>query len=579
MQKKIIDVLGKKTKKYYYINCILSIMSGISAPFSIVATSYFVDSINQSTNLIIPGIILIISYVLPIVNIFIHYNNKIINNMIDIKWNSFVSTLISEIPYYEYENQEIFNKIKQISDNNLYQKKISFSLFMINTIVNILLFTCIFIQVSFILLISVVIVLPLVNFLVSKITKRRYNATYDTNLDRRKTLYKSSLLRDYAFAKELRINNSASYMLNDWQNNQKNLDKKELNIKMKYGLFGKVISNVEYLIILLNLIILLLLFLNKHITLGVFIGLSINVFNMRFLSKYSQIIQSKKNISLLTETCDSLNSIIKKNSQEKTCITTDIHIEKIEFKNVYFKYPKTTNFILNNVSFICYKGESIAIVGENGAGKTTLIKLLLGLYEPSSGQILLNDIDISNYSKEERAVIFGVTFQDYSKYSMTIRENIMMSDEAFDEYDFEILKCFEIDKIALKYNTGVETILGKDFGDSKEISGGEWQRIAISRAMVKKKSIYIFDEPTAALDPLMEIEVFNKIINQTNDKITFFITHRLGFTNKVAKILMIKNNCLCEMGTFEELVGMKGEFYGLYESQKKLYIRSNNDDK
>ena len=317
---------------------------------------------------------------------------------------------------------------------------------------------------------------------------------------------------------------------------------------------------------------------NNYITLGVFTGLSINIFNLKFLSKYSQIIQSKKSISLLTETCDSLENIIEKNKQDTTCINTDFNIEKIEFKNVYFRYPKTTNFILNNVSFICHKGESIAVVGENGAGKTTLIKLLLGLYEPSSGQILLNGIDISNYSKEARAVIFGVTFQDYSKYSMSIRENIMMSDEALDENDSELLKYFKIDDIASKYNTGFETILGKDFGNSNEISGGEWQRIAISRAMVKKKSIYIFDEPTAALDPLMEIEVFNKIINKINDKISFFITHRLGFTDKVDKILMIKNNCLCEIGTFAELVNMKGEFYRLYESQKKLYLRSSNDD-
>lgn len=577
MKKKHINILGK-IKKIYYINCILSIMSGISTPVSIVATAYFFDSINQSTNLIVASIILIMSYVIPIVNIFINYNNKIIYNMADIKWNSYVSTLISKIPYYEYENQEIFNKIRQINDNNLYQKKLSFTLFMIATIVNILLLTCIFIRVSFILLICEAIVLPLVNYVVSKITKKRYSAMYDTNLDRRKILYKSSLLRDYEFAKELRINDSSLYMLNDWQNEQKNLDKKELNIKFKYGLFSKIFSNIEYIIILFNLIILLFLFLNNYITLGVFTGLSINIFNLKFLSKYSQIIQSKKSISLLTETCDSLENIIEKNKQDTTCINTDFNIEKIEFKNVYFRYPKTTNFILNNVSFICHKGESIAVVGENGAGKTTLIKLLLGLYEPSSGQILLNGIDISNYSKEARAVIFGVTFQDYSKYSMSIRENIMMSDEALDENDSELLKYFKIDDIASKYNTGFETILGKDFGNSNEISGGEWQRIAISRAMVKKKSIYIFDEPTAALDPLMEIEVFNKIINKINDKISFFITHRLGFTDKVDKILMIKNNCLCEIGTFAELVNMKGEFYRLYESQKKLYLRSSNDD-
>ncbi|MFA6661405.1 MAG: ABC transporter ATP-binding protein [Bacilli bacterium] len=574
----IIKLLEKKTRNIFYINCVLSIISGISVPFSIVAISYFTDSINQANNMIIASIILVISYILPIVNLFINYNNKIINQKLDVEWNSFFSSLISKISYYEYENQDIFNKIKQIRDNNLYQKKISYVLYMNSTVVNILFFILILTRVSFILLISILIFLPLVGFLISKTTRKRYNAVYDTNSPRRKTLYKSLILRDYTFAKEVRINNSASYMLCDWESNQKNLDKKELKIKMKYGLFEKVVSNIEYLIIFLNLIILLLVFLNEHISLGVFIGLSINTFNMKFLSKYSQIINNKKSISLLTETCDSMNCIIEKECQEKDATITNINIEKIEFKNVYFKYPKTTNFILNDFSFSCHKHETIAIVGENGAGKTTLVKLLLGLYKPTSGQILLNDIDISNYSKKEIANIFGVAFQDYSKYSITIKENIMMSDKQFDNYNTEILKYLGIDEIASKYNTGFETILGKSFGYSKEISGGEWQKISISRAMVREKNIYIFDEPTAALDPLQEIEMFTKIKNKTNDKMTFFITHRLGFTNKVDKILVIKNNFLCEMGKFEELVNIKGEFYRLYESQKNLYTRSNDND-
>ncbi len=576
----VIKILGKK-KKFYYINCILSIVYGSCAPFSILATSYFVNSLSQINdnelfNMIVPAIILIVSYLLPIVDIFIDYNNNIINNQLDIEWNTYVSEMISKIPYSEYENQETYDKIKQISENNLYIKKITFAQLIISSVTNILLFAYILVKASIILLISLMIVTPFVGFFISKLAKNRYKANYEINLNRRKTYYKSSLLRDYTFAKEVRINNSASYMVKDWENNQKVLDKKNLNIKMKYGLLSKFISNFEYFIVLANLIIILVLFLNEYISIGLFIGLSTNIFSIKFLTKFSRIVDLNKNIKLLNSTCCSMKDIIKNDNQNPVSISKSI--KKIEFKNVYFKYPKSTEYVLNDVSFSCSLHEKIAIVGENGAGKTTLIKLLLGLYEPTSGHILLDDIDISQYSNEDKAAIFGVSFQDYGKFSMSIRENIMMNDKMFNENDFEILKYLGIDIIAQNFEKGTETILGKNFGESVELSGGQWQNIAIARTLIGKKSVYIFDEPTAQMDPLREIEIFQKIITKTFDKISIFVTHRLGFTKNVDKILMIKNNSLCEVGSFDELIRIKGDFFRLYESQKNLYVQENVND-
>lgn len=578
--KNVIKMLGKK-KKFYYINCILSIVYGSCAPFSILATSYFVNSLSQISdnelfNMIVPAIILIVSYLLPIVDIFIDYNNNIINNQLDIEWNTYVSEMISKIPYSEYENQETYDKIKQISENNLYIKKITFAQLIISSVTNILLFAYILVKASIILLISLMIVTPFVGFFISKLAKNRYKANYEINLNRRKTYYKSSLLRDYTFAKEVRINNSASYMVKDWENNQKVLDKKNLNIKMKYGLLSKFISNFEYFIVLANLIIILVLFLNEYISIGLFIGLSTNIFSIKFLTKFSRIVDLNKNIKLLNSTCCSMKDIIKNDNQNPVSISKSI--KKIEFKNVYFKYPKSTEYVLNDVSFSCSLHEKIAIVGENGAGKTTLIKLLLGLYEPTSGHILLDDIDISQYSNEDKAAIFGVSFQDYGKFSMSIRENIMMNDKMFNENDFEILKYLGIDIIAQNFEKGTETILGKNFGESVELSGGQWQNIAIARTLIGKKSVYIFDEPTAQMDPLREIEIFQKIITKTFDKISIFVTHRLGFTKNVDKILMIKNNSLCEVGSFDELIRIKGDFFRLYESQKNLYVQENVND-
>ena len=181
----------------------------------------------------------------------------------------------------------------------------------------------------------------------------------------------------------------------------------------------------------------------------------------------------------------------------------------------------------------------------------------------------LNELSIESIRK-------NITYisQDSYIFKDTVRKNIVLErNDISDEQILDVMEQIGANPLLNRLDNGLDEIV-----DVNRLSKGELQVIAFIRAIVHKANIYIFDEPTAALDPLMEIEVFNKIINKINDKISFFITHRLGFTDKVDKILMIKNNCLCEIGTFAELVNMKGEFYRLYESQKKLYLRSSNDD-
>lgn len=148
-----------------------------------------------------------------------------------------------------------------------------------------------------------------------------------------------------------------------------------------------------------------------------------------------------------------------------------------------------------------------------------------------------------------------------------------MSEQAAPETLAELLAHFDFLQIVDKYKNGIDSLLGKDFGEAVELSGGEWQKIAIIRALVWPKGAYIFDEPTAALDPIKEVETFTKIRERTSDRLSIFITHRLGFTSKVDKILMIKDNTVIEQGTFPELMAHQGAFYHLYSAQKSLYVQ------
>ena len=243
----------------------------------------------------------------------------------------------------------------------------------------------------------------------------------------------------------------------------------------------------------------------------------------------------------------------------------------ISFKNVSFKYPNSEEFVLKNVNLHIANNEKIAIVGGNGAGKTTLIKIMLGLYFPTEGEVYINGRNSKNIDNEERSNIFSVVFQDFSKFCLTIDENLSLNDCG----KAKNKEAFGLDKIEQHLSKGRDSIVGKDYGDGVDLSGGEWQRIAIARAFQKEKEVLIFDEPTASLDPVAEVELYKTIdkVNENKDNIMIYITHRLGLTRNVDRIIVLENGVIVEDGKFDELMSLKGYYYRLFQSQKSLYDR------
>lgn len=254
-----------------------------------------------------------------------------------------------------------------------------------------------------------------------------------------------------------------------------------------------------------------------------------------------------------------------------------VEIEKplfIEFKNVSFKYAGSESFALRNVNIRITSRDRIAIVGENGSGKTTFIKLLMRLYDPTEGQILLNGIDIRQYSYENYISIFSAVFQDYSLFATTIRENITMDDQTDLEKDF----INELDEIGLLtktihlYPKNFDTPVYKIFDDEGiEPSGGEGQQIAIARSLHKKAKINILDEPTAALDPRIEYDLYQKYDVITRNNLSFFVSHRLGSCKFANRIIVFSNGTIIEDGKHSDLMKTKGQYYKLYNYQASLY--------
>lgn len=268
-----------------------------------------------------------------------------------------------------------------------------------------------------------------------------------------------------------------------------------------------------------------------------------------------------------------------KHKDTASCLGTndiDVNSPPIEFRNVSFKYPGCESYALNNISFKIESGEKIALLGINGSGKTTLVKLLLRFYKPESGEILINGKNIWDYSKETYSKLFGTCFQEINHYALTMRENIALSRIKRCDDDIAIAsaaKASGADRIASEFDGGYNTELTREFQDNgAELSGGQWQKIAIARAFFSDAPIIILDEPSSALDPQAEDEIFGSFKTLCENKSGILISHRLSGTMLVDKIVLIENGKLLECGTHHELMNRNGRYAELYNMQASKYI-------
>ncbi|MBR6003650.1 MAG: ABC transporter ATP-binding protein, partial [Lachnospiraceae bacterium] len=250
---------------------------------------------------------------------------------------------------------------------------------------------------------------------------------------------------------------------------------------------------------------------------------------------------------------------------------------EIVFENVSFKYPRSDEYVLKNINFKISSGEHISIVGLNGAGKTTFIKLLCRLYDVTEGRILIDGIDIRDYSTEEYRKLFAVVFQDFQLFAFSLKDNIAMgrADEPVDEKKIEeALKLSGLYDDAIALDEGLNTLLFKSFDEhGTELSGGQRQKAAISRALYRNAPIVILDEPTAALDPLAEYEIYKKFDALVGGKSAIYISHRLSSCRFCDRIAVFADNTIKECGTHDELVNLKDGIYAeMFAAQAQYYV-------
>lgn len=379
--------------------------------------------------------------------------------------------------------------------------------------------------------------------------------------------YLSSVLTKLNFIREMRIYNSTKYFLDLWGSTIKKQHSKRTNarrMEIKVGFLVTTIQTAAVLIVLTKLVN------NMTVSQNITIGLIATLF-LALIQSGGKIMSLTWPLSKLYVNCTRLYDFhellnMKAELQEGSNIDKDTDVSPIVLLNVDFSYRNTNHKILSGINLTINKNEKVALVGANGAGKSTLIKLILGLYCPDSGSITWNG------SKELMRKI-SVVFQNYIKFELTLRENIAMGN--IDEINNDDL-ILEVMKKCNCYNLyeelgSLDIPLGRMMDGGREISGGQWQKLAICRAIFSDSDLLIFDEPTASIDANTEAEVFNNIIEICSNKTAIFISHRLGWAKNADRIIVIDAGKIEEMGTHDELISLGGVYSNMYNTQASWY--------
>ncbi|HIV90683.1 MAG TPA: ABC transporter ATP-binding protein/permease [Candidatus Eisenbergiella stercoravium] len=477
---------------------------------------------------------------------------------------------------YEYiENKETWDLLKRVSDQpevkvrEFFETMIQFLclLFKIAGIV-IVLTTYIWWEGILLVIISV----PLI-WLSLKSGKATYEAKQEVTECDRRCEYLTDVVLGRDAAQERALFGFGEFIDRKWEE-QYDLSA-DMTLKAYRTWYTKLEMGSIFTAITLAIAIIALLLpaVTGIITVGMFMSLTNSCISLiesmswdfrEYIDKLTELfhyIKEVKNVALLRERTDAI--------KEKY---TQMFFDSIEFEDVSFSYPNSEKKVLDHISFKMEAGIHYAIVGKNGEGKSTIIKLLSGLYSDYSGKILINGKELQEYGLADLKGIFSIVYQDFGKYAISMRDNLKLADAGISEENIrKILQKFDLENAAHKLPDGIDTPLGRIHSSGMDLSGGEWQRLALARAYANNAPVYLLDEPVAALDPISESRVYQDFQKTSDNKTTILISHRLGSVKLADQILVLNHGKIVESGSHEKLMENHQLYYEMYESQRSWY--------
>ena len=473
----------------------------------------------------------------------------------------------SKITISELENnskRKIIEEAKRMKEYNNYYLKSKLSV--VFNIFQICSYFVFFGSKSYILLIIIAIILSIC--LVSNITLAKHtNNFWPKYIERmRLSKYYSRILSSRETSNEKKCFNYKNFIMKKFNTEFDN----GMRQNKKIGKKRFLLELLQETIIIFSLILILLYFcfllIRKIITIGEFISLFTSigvVFNLLF-ELSSSIIDMRINRKKMNCWIDFLD--IDEYHYDAKCVNK---INTITFKNVYFKYPNSEKYVLNNLSMNISVNNNYAIVGENGCGKSTLVKLLLGYYSPEKGSIEFDGVNINRYSRDYINSIFGTVFQNSYIFPITIKE-FLLSDDVNEERMNYLFEKMDLKSKIMNLEKGLDTELLLE-NKGTILSGGEFQKLSIIRCLLKDSKMILLDEPNSSLDPISEIKIYKLYESLVTNINYILISHRLGAVKHINNILVMKNGCIESFGTHDYLMKNSKYYYEMFESQKGLY--------
>lgn len=488
-------------------------------------------------------------------------------------YNMKLSEKTAELPLISFENSEILNLQSRAKDcvereilSQIYMSSTVFvtnAISIITTILVLSVYNIWFIPISFI---------SVIPYFIARVIRGKefYLLKQSQAKKNRRLSYLWSLFNNKQTVKEMRVMGFGDYITERWIETRDEVNEELWEQDVKDG---KSLLLCDFLKIIgygLSILLSLIFVLNKSISIGEF-GACIAAFKAVQEATKSFLID----LGAMPEKVAFANDYFKflDIPNEHNGDTKFFGLKNaITIKNLSFKYPNSEIYALNNISLTIQEGEKIVILGVNGSGKTTLSKLILGLYPPTEGEIYYDNILLDEIEKESLYQHISAISQNFVTYSLTLRENVAISDLKRLSDDSIIADTIENVGLSelLHSNDGLEMQMGREF-DGAELSDGQWQKLAIARGLFKPSELIILDEPTSALDPIIETEILKQFIDIAKNKTAIIISHRVGLCKLADKIIVMKDGRICEIGTHNGLINNNGEYQLLYTSQEQWY--------
>lgn len=504
--------------------------------------------------------------------------SRLLWTKVPIHLNKIVFEKISKLDMYYFENDKFRNLLEKVKENLGYrpQRVVDNLLFSFQSLLQLLIAFFALVNLNWIFMILILLV-SIPEFIVEAYRSKTAWGIWDAESPLRKRFgYLSHLLQHHKEIKEIKLFSLADKFLNEAHKLQLDFYNNNKAIVIKTFYSETVFNFLSTLVFVGIEVFIILQALAKRVTVGdiaFYTGVVSNFQNGfgGLLRNASEVFDSSLYVKSIFEILEA-EPVVKIKENAST-----LHLKKsplIEFKDVSFAYPDTKESILKDFSLNLNPGEKIAFVGENGAGKSTIIKLLARFYDVDSGEILINGINIKDLDLESWYKYLGVLLQDFNKYEDPVRENIYygkVSEELNLKEIIEASTSAGAHRMITKFEKGYEQMLGRMFEEGVELSGGQWQKIALARAFFRNAPVLVLDEPTASIDAKSESEIFNKVEKLSKDKTVIIISHRFSTVRNADKIYVIDGGKIVESGSHGDLMKLEGQYATLFKLQAKGY--------